>query len=422
LKRAFDLSKWDNIDLSDDETTFHPNIENNFNIKINRTVRDRREQEEEDLREKLIADGSPESLQELEKLDRNKKWHVGNICHVAEERTIVNEYKKPRPRPKKDGVKDDAPEEFLPGAMTGVDHLMEFKEWKGQHLPELEGFVDVGGDYDRTHQLLQEKGELLLDEETINHTHTYCMLECLEMMVQDNKNRAKKCAQQSQLCSHIIELSKTFKRPPRDLVNRWFERTTEDSPARQAYEDDVKMYLEKVTKMAVEKRALLEKERKEAKEAQEAAEAEMQANERWVSKKAVEEGTNTTNIDESVEPQPLIKVMYRMSKEERLACAPGGLDPIEVFEALPEPMREAFMAQDVPKLVQLQETMPLDQFGYHLTQCIKAGLWQSAAGSEEEEGKEGEEEEEGVPEKDAGPSKSDDSVIEEIPNHCSMET
>ena len=40
--RAFDYSRFNNIDISDDEDTFHPNIEKNFNIKINKQVRDRK--------------------------------------------------------------------------------------------------------------------------------------------------------------------------------------------------------------------------------------------------------------------------------------------------------------------------------------------------------------------------------------------
>ena len=39
VKRSFDFSKFDNIDISDDEDTFHPNIEKNFNVRINQTVR-----------------------------------------------------------------------------------------------------------------------------------------------------------------------------------------------------------------------------------------------------------------------------------------------------------------------------------------------------------------------------------------------
>ena len=37
-----------------------------------------------------------------------------------------------------------------------------------------------------------------------------------------------------------------------------------------------------------------------------------------------------------------------LSREERLG--PGGLDPVEVFETLPEALQEAFQSQDTQKL------------------------------------------------------------------------
>lgn len=405
VKRAFDLSKWDNIDISDDESTFHPNIENSFNVKINRTVRDRRDNEEEEEKKKLLADGSPEALRQLEKLERNKKWHVGNICQVAEERTIVNEYKKQAPA---------GASEFLP-AGTDMDTLNGYHEWKDVHLELLKEFTAAGGNFTTSHKILKDKGDILLDESTITFTHTYCMLECLEMKVQNKHAAAKKCAQQSQLCSHIIELAKSFKRPPRDLLNRWFEKTGEDSNARGVYESDVDQFIEKVTLMAKDKVQRLKEEAL-------AEEKDKEKQERWIAKKTFEEQPESVEIDESVAPQPLLKVMYTMTKEQRLECAPGGLDPVEVFEALPKEMQDAFSTQDVPALVKLQETMPIDIFGFHLTQCIKAGLWQQPAGADEDdENEEGGEKDDGPPTEDENEMENlgislDDCVIEELPN------
>ena len=39
-------SKWDNIELSDDEDNFHPNIDNNLMIRLQREKRQQREAEE----------------------------------------------------------------------------------------------------------------------------------------------------------------------------------------------------------------------------------------------------------------------------------------------------------------------------------------------------------------------------------------
>lgn len=53
VSRAFDYSKFDNIDESDDEDRMHPNIEKSFNVRINKQVRDRKIGEHEHEREHL---------------------------------------------------------------------------------------------------------------------------------------------------------------------------------------------------------------------------------------------------------------------------------------------------------------------------------------------------------------------------------
>lgn len=380
VHRAFDMSKWDNIDISDDEKTFHPNIENNFNVKINRTVRDRKDQEDAEKIEKLQKEGTPEAMREIEKMERNKKWHVGNICHTAHERTIINEYseedKKPMQMPQEENE----------------EHLKGFHEWKDKHKDILEAFIAAGGNQTTSQKILKEHGALLLSTgETKNYAMTYCMLECLEAFVQDKEAYAKKCAHQSQMLQHIIELAGTFHRPPRDLVVRWFEKIGQKEQAKDVYEADVKTFLEKVKVMAAEKKERLAKEAEEeaAAAAEEAKKAE-EAGTKWVMKNKYGQDDPDVEIDESQEPQPLIKVMHQIPKEQRLACAPGGLDPVEVFESLPKVMQEAFESQDVQRLVGLQKELPIDVFGYHMSRCVKAGLWQQPNDDGEDDGDEDE--------------------------------
>ena len=46
-------SKGDKIELSDDEDNFHPNIDNNLMIRLQREKRQQREQEEAEMRKEL---------------------------------------------------------------------------------------------------------------------------------------------------------------------------------------------------------------------------------------------------------------------------------------------------------------------------------------------------------------------------------
>ena len=78
-------SKWDRIELSDDEDNFHPNIDNNLMIRLQREKRQQREQEEAEMRKELQSkidkgEDADKAGEELAKLDRLQKLHVGNIC------------------------------------------------------------------------------------------------------------------------------------------------------------------------------------------------------------------------------------------------------------------------------------------------------------------------------------------------------
>jgi len=137
MSKGFNYSKWDNIELSDDEDDVHPNIDKESWFRLKHRSRVEREEKEEKDKKKIneemakanlrvkeinkilskasAADGddsdSDDDLEDLDglrselkalqnankdnqaKLDhyeKNKKWNVDNMCHVTEERTIVN--------------------------------------------------------------------------------------------------------------------------------------------------------------------------------------------------------------------------------------------------------------------------------------------------------------------------------------------
>ncbi|EER13242.1 hypothetical protein Pmar_PMAR022741, partial [Perkinsus marinus ATCC 50983] len=90
---SFDYSKWDNIDLSDDEADFHPNLDTGLNIKVKRAQRERKMEEYEQERKQLLEDGSPEAMKKLEKLERSKPLYGENLCHVVDEKTIISDKK-----------------------------------------------------------------------------------------------------------------------------------------------------------------------------------------------------------------------------------------------------------------------------------------------------------------------------------------
>eukprot|EP00434_Breviolum_minutum_P031549 symbB.v1.2.027895.t1/scaffold2895.1/size67727/7 len=110
---GFDYSKWDRLEISDDEDTFHPNLDKGLNIRVNRITRDRKEDEINDEVKRLTDKGE---LEKAAKLEAKRPLHVDNVCHIAEERTIIQS---------SDGSKKDR---LTRGEEFSVDEYTLFKE------------------------------------------------------------------------------------------------------------------------------------------------------------------------------------------------------------------------------------------------------------------------------------------------------
>ena len=143
---------------------------------------------------------------------------------------------------------------------------------------------------------LHEHGGTLLHE----HAQSYILLSCLEDEMNGFPDKMKLASRNSQVLSHVTDLAASLNRHPRDVVLPFFARI-EDPRYRSGFEEAVQDFIAKIQKRAIDKRK------------------EMDA-------------------QEPVE----------LSREERLG--PGGLDPVEVFETLPESMQEAFEKKDTQML------------------------------------------------------------------------
>lgn len=321
MPSGFDYSKWDRLQDSEDEDTFHPNLDTGLNVRVNRITRDRKEEEIDQEQQKAKAEGK---LEKVEQLESKRPLHVGNVCRVAEERTIVNWSKgSATDRNVKDG------EEF------SVDGYFEFKK---EHAKLLDEFSEA--DWEKSHQMLNAKGDVLLD----THANNYFLLSALDEQMKGNKKQVLKLGRQGQIISQIHQLAKPMRRHPRDLVHRFFERF-DAGEAKAAFQEGVVHFLKHIEKRAVDKR---KEEEEEA-----AAQVQEQAQEQ--------------------QAVPLIEAMYSMTPEERKG--PGGLDPVEVFESLPKQFQECFKSCDVEMLKKVAAEMPDAEFDHHFKRCIDAGLW-----------------------------------------------
>lgn len=73
-------------------------------------------------------------------------------------------------------------------------------------------------------------------------------------------------------------------------------------------------------------------------------------------------------------------------EEEKAPLGPGGLDPTEVLNSLPQEMQQAFVNQDVPALKRVLGEMEEGMAEYHMRRCIDAGLWVQPEDDEEDGG------------------------------------
>jgi cell division cycle protein 37 len=370
-KLAFDYSKWDNIEISDDEADTHPNIDKAswFRMKHrSRVEREETEQMEKTAMEKENkADGEREReivrllaevrsggdaaeyededalvgeleevrgrvkdrLDKIDFMEKNKKWNVDNLSHTATDRTILS-------------GKGSSKEDLVGGMMSGTKSNKDGPVGPQSEKAAVNAYADfvdkheqVLEDYLATTELedckkkLHEHGGTLLHE----HAQSYILLSCLEDEMNGFPDKMKLASRNSQVLSHVTDLAASLNRHPRDVVLPFFSRI-EDPRYRAGFEEAVRDFIVKIQKRAVDKRK------------------EMDANE-----------------------------PVELSREERLG--PGGLDPVEVFETLPESMQEAFEQKDTQMLQVALEAMEPDEAKRHMDACEASGLWVQNNSSEE---------------------------------------
>jgi len=188
-------------------------------------------------------------------------------------------------------------------------------------------------------------GDALLDD----CADGYFMLTALDEEMNGNTKRVEKVVHQGQIVSQIRQLAQAMKRPPRDFVHRFFERF-EANAGKAAFQEGVTVFHEHIRRRAVQKKE------EQAKQGQ----AQLMSADSAAAKSAL----------------PLVEIMYDLDPEMRKSLAPKGLDPVPVYEALPEPLKAAFKASNTDMLKAAQEKMDPAEFERHFQLCKDAGLWE----------------------------------------------
>jgi cell division cycle protein 37 len=435
-KKPFDYSKWDKIELSDDEDDVHPNIDRESWFRMKHRSRVEREDGEDKDKAKLHTDmekanrrikvlehdlkkmankkkkpaadtgdkddeddedsdddelekeGWETELQQLQtdnaerqrKLDdyeKNKKWNVDNLSTLKEERTLVNKTAgeqsfspsgfvidkttstatapavagtettavesklktAPEAGAKKPAManaeEEEEEEEYAPpagGVGPTQDHglgVMEtYHEFTERHAGTVELFMQCKT-FDESREFLLRHADVILQENASN----YLLLASLEDEMNGYRDKMKLTARQSQIITNIAELAKTVKTHPGNVIQPFFQRMQERVHLEE-FMKGVNAFVDKIIKRAVVKKAEIDEERR----AQQAA----------------------TDL-------------HDIPREQRLG--PGGLDPLEVIETLPESIQEAFESRDADQLRRALEELDPADAEYHMKRCVDSGLW-----------------------------------------------
>jgi len=315
----------------------------------------------------------------LDEYEKNKKWNIDNMFEVKEERTVVNpdagktsytptgfvapkdvvvdDEKKLAAKPKEEedtskpaaaavadskpaAQKKEAPPVKHATATTiakkptveppkmemGV--IESYPEFTEKYADIIEQFMAIP-DLEGSKAFLLKYGDILLQENASN----YLLLASLEDEMNGYHEKMKRTARQSQIITNIAELAKTLNTHPGNVILPFFARLQQ----REHFEE-FKLGVDAFTQKIVQ-RAVTKKQEMDAIQAQE------------------EGGTALDSIP----------------REQRLG--PGGLDPLEVIETLPEDMVKAFETRNVDDLKAALMKLDPEQADYHMKRCVDSGLW-----------------------------------------------
>ena len=388
---GFDYSKWDKLELSDDED-LHPGaqfIEANTLRRIKRESQQNKASEidakikeyektiketkkkiktlEIDIVEGSLA-GGEDALQRVrdelnnlettlrdteEKLEAEKKkrtFSAEELCKVTTSKSLVG--------------KDCVPTEVSVNVQA---QKMTYEAYCEKYEKELDTLAE-GGDKETKNQ--NKNPYARIEAYLSKHTHLVCehalgylLLKALyeEMDGVVGLEKVLSTAKAGFALKSISDFATANKRTMLDQYKPFFVRLLEnDEKVLREYELAEMEYVEKLIERA-EKKKIEEADAKKV------------------------EGT--TQTVEDIETPPL---------------GPGGLDPVEVFESLPKEMQSAFESGDVEALREYVNALSMKDAKFYMRRMVDSGLWVPQEGehpgtalvdSEEEEEEEEEEKE-----------------------------
>lgn len=347
MSKKLDYSKWDHIEISDDEDDTHPNIDTpslfrwRHQARLERMEKDKKEKEEfeknkNDYQQRLAViknkikeaeqgdQAFPEEVnklklefsdlkkqeeewlakeEELRKKEKLTPLNVDTICKDGKSKTIIN---KDEPRKKELLTEDER-----------LERQQNFTK-ENESLIKKFGMLKR---YDDSQEFLIQHPHLTCEE-----TANYLVIWCINLEVEEKKDLMNHVAHQTIVMQFILELARSLDVDPRSCVRAFFSRIKlADKKYTDGFNEELEAFKERVRYRAQVK------------------------------------------IEEAIK---------QVEEEERLKrLGPGGLDPVEVFDSLPDILKECFEKKDIAMLQDAVTKLPKEEAEYHIKRCIDSGLW-----------------------------------------------
>ncbi|XP_055310938.1 hsp90 co-chaperone Cdc37 [Sitodiplosis mosellana] len=372
-----DYSKWKDIEISDDEDDTHPNIDTPSLFRWRHEARVQRMAELEQ-KKKVFDTERINTKKQLETVQQEIKNTAGDEEKLAKLQSKLKELelKKSELDAKADELRVE--EKKTPWNVDTISKpafsktIINTKTSKPSYddLSEEEKEVRMRDFVKDNKKILEQFGMLRRYDDSkkflLDHPHLACeatanylVIWCINLQMEKKTSLMEHVAHQCICMQYILELAKQLDVDPRACIGSFFDRIQiADIEYKKHFDLEVEQFKQRITKRAAEKieEALAEQEEEE--------------------------------------------------RKERLG--PGGLDPVEVFDSLPEALQKCFESRDIALLQETISKMPEDEAKHHLKRCVDSGLWVPDASKVDKEEKEGEsiEAEAGAVKAEAGASSS----------------
>jgi cell division cycle protein 37 len=358
MTKKLDYSKWDHIEISDDEDDTHPNIDTPSLFRWRHQARlDRMEeatkekknlekgfqdhqQKLQEIKQKLKdaesldpAQRTPEELnklrlemsslekqeeewkrkeEELQKKEKLTPLNIDTICKEGKSKTIIN---KVEPRKKEELTDEEKSERQLKFTKENEKLVKKFGMMRK---------------YEDSQEFLLEHPQLCCEEAA-----NFLVIWCINLEMEEKKDLMDHVAHQTIVMQFILELAKSLELDPRGCIRAFFSRIKlAEKQYMDAFNDELNSFKDRIRKRAQAK---------------------------------------------------LEEAMREVEEEERQKrLGPGGLDPVEVFEQLPEVLKECFEKKNIAMLQDAVTKLPKEEAEYHIKRCIDSGLWVPGGAKEED--------------------------------------